>query len=57
MAISGIVIAEKDDVFELKSETTDLEAFDPLRLTIQNLVSCRYLYTRTSDGTQIHQIR
>lgn len=50
MAIPGTVIAEKDDVFELKSETTVLETFDPLILTIENLVSCRYPYTRTSEG-------
>lgn len=50
MAIPGTVIAERDDVFELKSESTDLEAIDPLILTVENLVSCRYPYTRTSEG-------
>lgn len=43
------VIAEKDEVFELKSETTDLAAVDSLRLSTENPGPGKYIYTLTSD--------
>lgn len=43
------VIAEKDEVFELKSETPDLAAAASLRLTVANLRPGEYRYTLSSD--------
>lgn len=43
------VIAENDEVFELKSETPDLAAVDSLTLTPVNLQPGEYRYTLTSD--------
>lgn len=43
------VIAEKDEVFELKSNTPTLAAVDTLYLPVENLVPGKYIYTLTSD--------
>lgn len=43
------IIAEKDEVFELKSETPDLAAVDSLTLSPVNLQPGEYRYTLTSD--------
>ena len=43
------VIKEKDETFELKSESADLAPVDSLRLEVENLRPGTYLYTLTSD--------
>lgn len=43
------VIEEKDEIFELKSESADLAPVDSVRLDVENLRPGIYLYTLTSD--------
>lgn len=43
------VIEEKDETFELKSESADLALVDSIRLHVANLRPGKYLYTITSD--------
>ena len=44
-----VVIKEKDEIFELKSESADLAPVDSMRLDVENLRPGIYLYTLTSD--------
>lgn len=43
------VIEENDEIFELKSESTDLAPVDSIRLNVENLRPGIYLYSLTSD--------